>query len=59
MTGVNMLPGVSYDDLHRPLKEEGYVTYKSQVHLGESTFCLGTVDVIFRNDISRSLGQLL
>ena len=59
MTGVNMLSGVSYDDLYRLLKEEGYVTYKSQVYLGESTFRLGIVDVIFRNDISRSLGQLL
>ena len=59
MTGVNMLSGASYDDLYRPLKEEGSVTYKSQVHLGESTFRLGIVDVIFRNDIRRSLGQLL
>ena len=59
MTGVNMLPGVSYDDLHRPLKEEGYVIYKSQVHLSESTFRLSIVDVIFQNDISRFLGQLL
>ena len=59
MTGVNMLSGASYDDLYRPLKEEGTVTYKSQVPLGDSIFRLAIVDVIFRNAINRSLGQLL
>ena len=62
MTTVMMPDGVSYEDLHRPLKEQGYVIYKSQGYLSESTFRLGTVGVISEDDISgflEALGRLL
>jgi len=62
MTTVMMPDGVPYEDLHRPLKEQGYVIYKSQGYLSESTFRLGTVGVILEDDISgflEALGRLL
>jgi len=62
MTTVNLPKGLSYADLHRPLKEQGYLIYKSQAHLSETTFRLGTVGVISQEDVQGflgSLGQLL
>ena len=58
MTTVTMPEGVSYEALHRPLKEQGYVIYKSQGHLSESTFRLGTVGVLSQEDINGFLGAL-
>lgn len=58
MTTVTMPEGISYEDLHRPLKEQGYVIYKSQGHLSESTFRLGTVGVLSQDDVSGFLGAL-
>ena len=55
MTSVMLPQGVAYADLHGPLKERGYVIYKSQGRLSESTFRLGTVGVISQDDISRFL----
>ena len=46
MTSVKLPEGLSYSALHAPLKEKGYVIYKSQGHLAETTFRLGTVGVI-------------
>jgi len=58
MTSVTLPEGFSYDDLHRPLKEQGYVIYKSQGQLSETTFRLGTVGVISQDDIRGFLGAL-
>lgn len=58
MTSVTLPEGFSYDDLHRPLKEQGYVIYKSQGRLSETTFRLGTVGVISQDDIRGFLGAL-
>ena len=58
MTTVTMPEGISYEDLHRPLKQQGYVIYKSQGHLSESTFRLGTVGVLSQDDVSGFLGAL-
>ncbi len=51
MTSVMLPEGFSYDDLHTPLKEMEYVIYKSQGHLSETTFRLGTVGLISHDDI--------
>ena len=58
MTSVMLPEGFSYADLHRPLKEQGYVIYKSQGDLSETTFRLGTIGVITREDISGFLQGL-
>ena len=58
MTTVKLPEGVSYADLHQPLKDKGYLIYKSQGHLSETTFRLGTVGVISREDVQGFLGAL-
>ena len=58
MTSVMLPEGFSYNDLHDPLKELGYVIYKSQGHLGETTFRLGTVGVIIQDEIRDFLHAL-
>ena len=62
MTSVKLPEGVSYPDLHGPLKEQGYVIYKSLSHLSETTFRLGTIGLITQDDIRgflQALGQVL
>ena len=62
MTSVMLPDGVAYPDLHGPMKERGYVIYKSQGHLSETTFRLGTVGVISQEDVNGflvALGQVL
>ena len=62
MTPVMLPEGVAYDALHRPLKERGYVIYKSQGALSETTFRLGTVGVLSQDDVSgflEALGDVL
>lgn len=51
MTSVMLPESFSYADLHRPLKEQGYVIYKSQVELSETTFRMGNIGVITQDDI--------
>ena len=51
MTSVNLPDGFSYQDLHRPLKERGYLIYKSQGPLSETTFRLGTVGLITQDHV--------
>ena len=51
MTSVMLPRGLSYTDLHGPLKERGYVIYKSQAQLSDTTFRLGTVGVVDDEDI--------
>ena len=58
MTTVNLPRGLSYAGLHQPLKEQGYLIYKSQGHLSETTFRLGTVGVISQEDVHGFLGAL-
>ena len=58
MTSVKLPEGLSYSALHAPLKEKGYVIYKSQGHLAGTTFRLGTVGVIGQNDILGFLDAL-
>ena len=58
MTSVMLPEGVSYASLHQPLKEMGYVIYKSQGQLSESTFRLGTVGVISQDDVRGFLHAL-
>ena len=62
MTTVNLPKGLSYADLHKPLKEQDYLIYKSQGHLSDTTFRLGTVGVISQEDVRGflvALGRLL
>ena len=62
MTTVMLPEGISYAGLHQPLKDQGYLIYKSQGHLSETTFRLGTVGVISREDVQgflSALGKLL
>ena len=62
MTSVILPESISYSALHDPLKEMGYVIYKSQGYLSETTFRLGTVGLISHDDIHHflsALGQLL
>lgn len=62
MTSVILPESISYSALHDPLKEMGYVIYKSQGYLSETTFRLGTVGLISHDDIQHflsALGQLL
>ena len=58
MTTVMLPEGFSYTALHDPLKELGYVIYKSQGDLSETTFRLGTVGVITQEDIRGFLHAL-
>ena len=58
MTTVTLPEGISYAGLHQPLKDQGYLIYKSQGHLAETTFRLGTVGVISREDVQGFLGAL-
>ena len=54
-----MLPdGITYSSLHKPLKDQGYLIYKSQGHLSETTFRLGTVGLISQDDVQGFLGAL-
>ncbi|MEE8442929.1 MAG: alanine--glyoxylate aminotransferase family protein [Dehalococcoidia bacterium] len=58
MTSVVLPEGFSYTDLHHPLRDRGYVIYKSQGHLSETTFRLGNVGVITQDDIRGFLHAL-
>ena len=58
MTTVMLPEGLSYTGLHDPLKELGYVIYKSQGHLAGTTFRLGTVGVMSQDDIRGFLHAL-
>ena len=62
MTSVMLPDGFSYQDLHQPLKERGYLIYKSQGPLSGTTFRLGTVGLITQDHIGgflENLGQVL
>ena len=62
MTSVLLPEGFSYSTLHEPLKDMGYVIYKSQGDLSKTTFRLGTVGRITQDDIQgflHALGQVL
>ena len=58
MTSVMLPEADSYVDLHDPLRDRGFVIYKSQGHLSETTFRLGTVGVITPDDIRSFLSAL-
>lgn len=58
MTSVMLPEGFRYADLHAPLRERGYVIYKSQAHLSQTTFRLGTVGLITQEDIRGFLHAL-
>ena len=58
MTSVMLPDGISYSDLHSPLKERGYVIYKSQGDLSKTTFRLGTIGLISQDDIRGFLDAL-
>ena len=58
MTTVMMPEGASYAGLHSSIKEMGYVIYKSQGHLSETTFRLGTIGVLTQDDIRGFLAAL-
>ena len=62
MTSVMLPEGLTYPTLHDPLKDLGYVIYKSQGHLSKTTFRLGTVGIISQDEIHGfldTLGQVL
>ena len=58
MTSVMLPDGFSYHDLHQPLKERGYLIYKSQGPLSETTFRLGTVGLLTQDHIGGFLENL-
>ena len=58
MTTVMMPEGASYAGLHSSLKEMGYVIYKSQGHLSETTFRLGTIGELTQDNIRGFLEAL-
>ena len=58
MTSVMLPEGHSYYALHDPLKELGFVIYKSQGRLSETTFRLGTVGLMAQDDIRGFLAAL-
>jgi 2-aminoethylphosphonate-pyruvate transaminase len=58
MTTVMLPEGWSYPELHAPLKERGYAIYKSQGHLSQTTFRLGTVGLMSQEDIRGFLTAL-
>ena len=58
MTTVMLPDGWSYEDLHGPLKDSGYVIYKSQGHLSQTTFRLGTIGLMTQSDIRGFLEAL-
>ena len=58
MTSVMLPEGLSYPTLHDPLKDLGYVIYKSQGNLSKTTFRLGSVGLITQDDIHGFLGAL-
>ena len=58
MTTVMMPERASYAGLHSSLKEMGYVIYKSQGHLSETTFRLGTIGVLTQDNIRDFLDAL-
>ena len=51
MTTVSLPDGWPYEKLHRSLKECDYVIYKSQAHLSQTTFRLGTIGLMTKDDI--------
>ena len=62
MTTVMLPEGMTYAGLHGPWKEQGYLIYKSQGNLSETTGRLGTVGIISRVDVQgflSALGKLL
>ena len=62
MTSVRLPEGSTYEGLLEPLKERGYLIYKGQGRLAESSFRLGTVGVMTSDDIRgflAALGQVL
>jgi 2-aminoethylphosphonate-pyruvate transaminase len=62
MTSVMLPEGFSYGTLHDRLKDLGYVIYKSQGQLSDTTFRLGTVGLITQDDMHsflNTLGQVL
>ena len=58
MTSVMLPEGHSYSTLHDPLKDSGYVIYKSQGNLSNTSFRLGTVGIITPEDIHGFLGAM-
>lgn len=58
MTSVILPQGLSYGTLHDRLKQRGYVIYKSQGNLSETSFRLGTVGVMTCADIRGFLDVL-
>ena len=58
MTTVVLPDGWSYEKLHAPLKERGYVIYKSQGELSQTSFRLGTVGLMTKDDIASFLNEL-
>ena len=58
MTSVMLPEGFSYGTLHDPLKDLGYVIYKSQGQLSDTTFRLGTVGLITQDDMHNFLNAL-
>ncbi len=58
MTTVRLPDGWSYEELHAPLKDRGYVIYKSQGHLSQTTFRLGTIGLMKQSDILGFLDAL-
>ena len=58
MTTAMLPDGWTYAELHRRLKDLGYVIYRSQGHLSQSTFRLGTVGLMSHDNIVGFLSAL-
>ncbi|WP_051829845.1 MULTISPECIES: 2-aminoethylphosphonate aminotransferase [Streptomyces] len=58
LTVVRLPEGVRYPDLHRALKDEGFVVYAAQEELSAGFFRLSTMGTMDERDIDRFLAML-
>lgn len=58
MTSVYLPPGFTFQQLHDPLKEKGFVIYNSQGRLRGTVFMLGVVGLIAASDVTEFLTAL-
>lgn len=58
MTSVYLPPRFTFQQLHDPLKEKGFVIYNSQGRLRGTVFMLGVVGLIAESDIKQFLTAL-
>ncbi|MDG2308368.1 MAG: alanine--glyoxylate aminotransferase family protein [Candidatus Binatia bacterium] len=58
ITTLGLPPGVTYAALHRSLKNDGFVIYEGQGHLGATAFRVANMGALTRDDFARFLTAL-